>query len=128
LEYLHKILDIRNKVVGKVHDNVPEQLSGNEDAIAYFGVLKTFFESHELSAEEIDSIAADTALAVRRILKKHEKVQFWDDEDAQKQAVNEIDDYLYDELKTKRGINLSIEQMDGIIEKVLQVAKHRSFR
>lgn len=128
LEYLHKILDIRNKVVGKVHDNVPEQLSGNEDAMAYFGVLKTFFESHELSAEEIDAIAADTALAVRRILTKHEKVQFWDDEDAQKQAVNEIDDYMYDELKTRRGINLSIEQMDGIIEKVLQVAKHRSFK
>ena len=52
----------------------------------------------------------------------------WDDEDAQKQAVNEIDDYLYDEIRTGRGIALSLEQMDGIIEKVLQVAKHRSYK
>jgi type I restriction enzyme R subunit len=71
--------------------------------------------------------AADAALAICGILEKHKKVHFWDDEDAQKQAVNEIDDYLYDELKTNRGIELSLDQMDDIIEKVLQVAKHRSY-
>jgi len=48
--------------------------------------------------------------------------------DDSKQAVNEIDDYLYDELKTARGIELSLDQMDDIIEKVLQVAKHRSYK
>jgi type I restriction enzyme R subunit len=40
--------------------------------------------------------------------------------------VNGIDDYLYDELKTERGIELSFEQMDKIIEKVMQVAKYRN--
>ena len=59
------------------------------------------------------------------ILAFHQKVHFWDDEDAQKQTVNEIDDYLYDKLKTGKGIELSLDQMDGIIEKALQVAKHR---
>jgi len=61
-------------------------------------------------------------------LEKHKKVHFWDDEDAQKQAVNEIEDYLYDELKKAREIELSPDQMDDIIEKVLQVAKHRSYK
>ena len=59
---------------------------------------------------------------------KYMKVHFWDDEDAQKQAMNEIDDYLYDELKTERGIELSLDQMDDIIEKVRLVAKHRSYK
>jgi len=85
-------------------------------------------EKHELSEEDLESTAADTAIAIHGILKKHKKVHFWDDEDAQKQAVNEIDDYLYDELKTERGIELSLDQMDDIIEKVLQVAKHRSYK
>ena len=128
LDYLNKVVDIRNKVVGKVHDDIPDKLSGNEDAMAYFGVLKPFLEKHELGEEALESAAADTAIAIHGILEKHKKVHFWDDEDAQKEAVNEIDDYLYDELKTGRGIDLSLDQMDDIIEKVLQVAKHRSYK
>lgn len=127
LDYLNKVVDIRNKVVGKVHDDIPDNLSGNEDAMAYFGVLKPFLEIHESGEEDLESAAADTAIAIHGILEKHKKIHFWDDEDAQKQAVNEIDDYLYDELKTERGIELSLDQMDDIIEKVLQVAKHRSY-
>lgn len=128
LDYLNKVVDIRNKVVGKVHDDIPDKLSGNEDAMAYFGVLKPFLEKHELGEEDLESAAADTAIAIHGILEKHRKVHFWDDEDAQKQAVNEIDDYLYDELKRERGIELPLDQMDDIIEKVLQVAKHRSYK
>jgi len=128
LDYLNKVVDIRNKVVGKVHDDIPDKLSGNEDAMAYFGVLKPFLEKHELGEEDLESAAADTAIAIHGILEKHKKVHFWDDEDAQKQAINEIDDYLYDELKRERGIELSLDQMDDIIEKVLQVAKHRSYK
>ncbi|MDD4272578.1 MAG: HsdR family type I site-specific deoxyribonuclease [Desulfobacter postgatei] len=103
LDYLNKVVDIRNKVAGKVHDDIPDKLTGNEDAMAFFGVLKPFFEKHELGEEDLESAAADTAIAIHGILEKHKKVHFWDDEDAQKQAVNEIDDYLYDELKTERG-------------------------
>ncbi len=128
LDYLNKVVDIRNKVVGKVHDDIPDKLSGNEDAMAYFGVLKPFLEKHKLGEEDLESAAADTAIVIHGILEKHKKVHFWDDEDAQKQAVNEIDDYLYDELKAERGIELSLDQMDDIIEKVLQVAKHRSYK
>ncbi|MBW2742240.1 MAG: restriction endonuclease subunit R, partial [Deltaproteobacteria bacterium] len=132
LDYLGKVVDIRDKVVGKVHDDVPEKLTGNEDAMAYYGVLKPFFEragaeTQPLQNEsDIESIVADTAIAIHDILKSHQKVHFGDDEDAQKQTINEIDDYLYDELKAGKGIELSLDQMDGIIEKALQVAKHRS--
>lgn len=128
LDYLHKVVDIRNKIVGKVHDDVPDNLSGNEDAMVYYGMLKPFLEKYDLNEADIESITADTAIAIHGILEKHKKVQFWDDEDAQKQTVNKIDDYFYDELKTERGIELSPDQMDDIIEKVLQVAQHRSYK
>ncbi len=134
LDYLGKVVDIRDKVVGKVHDDVPEKLTENEGAMAYYGVLKPFFEQAGTEAQplqndsDLESIAADTAIAIHSILKSHQKVHFWDDEDTQKQTVNEIDDYLYDELKAGKGIELSLDQMDDIIEKVLQVAKHRSYK
>jgi type I restriction enzyme R subunit len=128
LDYLNKALDIRNKVVSNIHDDIPKQLSSNEDAMAYYGVIKPSFEKCELDDDCLESAAADTAIAIYSILEKHEKVHFWDDEDAQKQVVNEIDDYLYDELKNARGISLSLDQMDQIITKVLQVAKYRNYK
>jgi type I restriction enzyme R subunit len=132
LEYLHSVVAIRNKVVGKVHDDVPELLAGNEDAMAYYGVLKPFIELAGRGTEPpksdavLEVITANAAVAIHRILEKNRKVHFWYDEDAQKQTVNEIDDYLYDELKKEQGIELSLDQMDALIEKVLQVARHRN--
>jgi type I restriction enzyme R subunit len=144
LEYLHKVVDIRNSVVGRVHDDVPDSLAGNEDAMAYFGVLKPFLTSDEClmmndelhscpersthTSALVEEASADAAIAICGILEKHNKVHFWDDDDAKNLAINEIDDYLYDELKTRRGIGLSLEEMDRIIEKVMQVAEHRSKR
>jgi type I restriction enzyme R subunit len=126
LEYLQKVVDIRNSVVGKVHDDVPDRLAGNEDAMAYYGVLKPFIEKHNPEIQTLETGAADTAIAICGILFRHNKVHFWDDEDAQNQAVNEIDDYLFDELKNRRGIELSLDDMDKIIAKVMLVAKHRN--
>jgi len=128
LEYLSKVSDIRNKVITKHHDDIPAKLAGNEDAMAYFGVLKPFFEQHHLEDSECQDITADVALAVQEILSRHWKVQFWDDNDAQKQAINDIDDYLYDEVKGNKGIAFSLDQMDEIIERTMQVAKHRSVK
>jgi type I restriction enzyme R subunit len=128
LEYLGKVSEIRNKVVTRHHDDIPDKLSGNEDAMAYYGVLKPFFALQHLEAAQCEEIAAATGLAIQKILKSHWKVQFWDDEDAQKQAINDIDDYLYDEIKGKRGVEISLDQMDEIIERTMQVARHRSSR
>ncbi|WP_321429211.1 type I restriction endonuclease subunit R [uncultured Methanolobus sp.] len=128
MEYLSKVIDIRNKVVGKIHDKVPDQLTDNEEAMAYYGVIKPFIKKNELDENEIEAIIADTAIAIYEIIQKHNKVNFWDDEDAKNQTANEIDDYLYDELKNAKNIDLSTEEMDGIIDKVLQVAEHRSYK
>lgn len=128
LDYLNKVTEIRNKVVTRQHDDIPGKLSGNEDAMAYYGVLKSYFEQHYLGKEECEELSADTALAIQDILNRYWKVQFWDDEDAQKQVINEIDDYLYDEVRGKRGVEISLDQMDELIEKAMQVARFRIMR
>lgn len=127
LEYLNTVMDIRDKVVTRQHDDIPEKLDGNEDAMAFYGVLKPFIKAHELDSGVCEDIASDIALAIHDILKRNWKVQFWDDSDAEKRVVNEIDDYLYDEIKGTRGLGLSIQQMDDIIEKSMQVARHRMY-
>jgi type I restriction enzyme R subunit len=64
-------------------------------------------------------------MAVWDIFRRNRKVGYWDDLDAQRRTMNEIDDYLYDEVKGARGIALSTDEMDEIIEKMMQLARHR---
>ena len=126
LEYFNRSTEIRGKVFTRHHDDIPEQIAGNEDAMAYYGVVKPYFEQHSLDKDKCEGLSAETALAIHEILSRKFKVQFWDDDDAQKQVINEIDDYLYDEIKGNNGVELSLEKMDDLIGRVMQVARHRT--
>ena len=64
-------------------------------------------------------------LELLKILDKHRKVHFWDDDDEQKLTMNDIDDFLYDEIRSNREIDLSTEQMDEIIERSMTLARNR---
>jgi len=121
LEFLNRAMEYRTKVVTRQHDDMPPQLAANEEAMAYYGVLKPLFVQCGLEAAESEVVTADVAIAIQTILERHWKVGFWDDSDAQNQVVNDIDDYLYDEVRGAKGVELSLEQMDEIIRKALGV-------
>lgn len=125
LDYLSKIGDIRDSVISKRHDDVPESISGNDEACAYYGVVKLCFMKHKAENEEIEVASAKTSLAIQHIIDEHWKVDLWMDDNTQKSITNDIDDFLYDEVKNKFDITLSPEQMDEIIEKTMQIAKSR---
>jgi type I restriction enzyme R subunit len=125
LEYLKKVLDIRDKVVTRKHDDIPAKLNNNEDAQAFYGILKPFFEEQVPDATACEDISADTALAIQDILSRNWKVHFWNDDDARNKVINDIDDYLYDEIRGARNVTLSTEQMDEIIERSMQLARRR---
>ncbi len=128
LEYLKTVNELRRKVVTKQHDDVPKTLETNEEAIAFYGVVKPILEIDTISMNETEKLSAEISLALQNILKKHYKVNFWVDEDAKNAAKNDIDDYLFDIIKGKKGVILNTKQMDNIIEKTLTVAKHRSLQ
>ena len=44
-EYLNRVTEIRDKVAVRKHDDLPTPLVGNEDAMAYYGVLKPFLRA-----------------------------------------------------------------------------------
>lgn len=127
LDYLNNVLDMRERVVNKQHDDLPVSLEGKEDAQAFYGVVLPFFEK-ENSPEKQRELAAWVAISIEQIFGKNQKIQFWDDDDAQNTVKNAIDDFLFDKLKGEKGIALSIEQMDDFIQKTMKVARHRSAR
>lgn len=120
LEYLQRVSEIRDGVVSRKGDDLPPVLVGDADAAAVYGLLKPFLAPYLDDTEQ-----AQAAQTIWRILLHGRKVGYWDDLDAQRQTMNQIDDYLYDEIKGARGIALSTHQMDEIIEKTMQLARHR---
>ena len=127
LEYLNQVTQLRDQVVSGRHDDAPEKLRENDEACAYYGVVKPVYLAHNTFPEQqLEDMAANTALAAQIILSDYRKVDFWNDLDAKNNVKNAIDDYLHDEIKYKQGVPLSVEQMDQIIEELLRVARHRS--
>lgn len=125
LEYLQRVTDIKDSVVQRKSDDLPAAIAGDEDAAAVYGLLQPFVAAHVTDTEQARQIAAETAKSVWGVFLSNRKVGYWDDLDAQRRTMNEIDDYLYDEVKGRQGIALATTEMDEIIEKTMQLARHR---
>lgn len=125
LEYLQRVTEIKESVVNRKVDDLPSSIAANEDAIAVYGLLRPFLAQHFAATEHVTAAAANAANAIWDVLQRNRKVGYWDDLDAQRRTMNEIDDYLYDEVKGRQGVPLSTNEMDEIIEKTMQLARHR---
>ena len=112
-------------MVSRKGESLPAALNGDADAAAVYGLLGPFVAKHLSDPEQAQAAAAEAAKAVWDIFRRNRKVGYWDDLDAQRRTMNEIDDYLYDEVKGARGISLSTVEMDEIIDKTMQLARHR---
>ena len=127
LEYLEKVSKLKKDFDSREHEDMPEKLRLNGDAAAFFGVIQPVFETSGCATEMCDEHSADTALAIHDILQRHGKIHFWDDPDARNSAINDIEDYLYDEVKAKKGIDLDNEQLDEIIERTMRIVRNRMY-
>ncbi|WP_197324846.1 type I restriction endonuclease subunit R [Ralstonia solanacearum] len=125
LEYLNRVSEIKDAVVNRRSDDAPAQLAGHDNALALYGVLKPYVVGHVPAEDRAADLAADSAVDIWSIIQRNRKVGFWDDLDAQRRTMNEIDDYLYDEVKDKKGVLLTAGEMDDIIDRTMQLARHR---
>jgi type I restriction enzyme R subunit len=125
VEYLQRVTEIRDAVVSRRDEGLPQALVGHADAAAVYGLLAPVVTAHVSDAVQAQATAVAAAMALWEIVRRHRKVGYWDDLDAQRRTMNELDDYLYDELKGARGLALSTQDMDLIIEKVMHLARHR---
>ena len=125
LEYLKRAGEIKESVVNRRTDDVPALLRGNDHAIACFGIVEPYFGRHLADAASAKAVAAEAAASIWAIVERNRVVGFWENLDAQRRTMNDMDDYLYDEIRGRRGIPLSTEEMDEIIERSMQLAKHR---
>ena len=124
-DYLNSVVDLASKVARKDRGReVPESIRGNEDAQAFYGVLDaqlTTKDGAQVSGDDAALIAVD----IVEIIKTHLIVDIWSNDVAQNNLRNAIDDFFFDILRDRRGIELPVEILDDIELKIMDLARAR---
>ncbi|ARJ65664.1 restriction endonuclease subunit R [Magnetospirillum sp. ME-1] len=124
-EYLQQVIDLASKVANKDRGRqMPDAIKGNDDGQAFFGILENLLVTGDGQPIDKDE-AANIALAIIDIIKAHHIVDVWSNDIAQNNMRNAIDDYFFDVLRDEKGINLSVEAMDDLEHKVMDLARAR---
>ena len=123
-EYLRKVSKIAERVRNRTGDDIPGELAHREVAKAFFGVLQEAFATHTNHAVNARVISAAASLAIDDIVQAHRIVNWTRNTDVQNRMKGAIDDYLF-ELKDKKRIELSFEEIDCVLESVLDIARVR---
>ena len=70
-------------------------------------------------------LLAEVACEIETVIRKHNIVRWRENADAQNAMRNDLDDLLCT-LQRDKGVKLSFDQMDAIIESILRIARNRS--
>ena len=130
--YLKKVTEEMNAVLSNTDSDIPEVLSGNDTARAYYGLaLEIYKEVMKDDGSGMSQIAVETAQAFDRIIRNDvfEDGKIIVDWQSKGNVVGrmkiKMEDYLIDQVKDKSGVPLSFDDIDSIIDRTIGVAKLR---
>jgi len=124
-EYLNSVSDLASKVARKDRGkDVPDTIRGDDDAQAIFGLLEGRLARQEGPILAPDK-GASIALDVINIIRSHLIVGIWSNEVAQNNLRNAIDDYFFDVLRDTMQIELPMEQLDDLEQRIMDLARAR---
>lgn len=125
VEYLNSVLDLAGKVARKDRGrNVPQPIRDSEDGQAFFGVIHGKLTDKDGKAIDTDEVARIT-LAIIEIITAHHIVDVWSNDVAKNNMRNAIDDYFFDVLRDEKGIELAVNVLDELEDKIMDLAQVR---
>lgn len=123
-EYLAKMRTIMEDYhAGRSSISYPESIKNNVHAQAFYGVLSAILDDDK-SADVAPDFAAEIAEEITKIIAKHSQVDWTNNKTIHDRISQDIDDLFYEYEKT-RGLKLSFDVIDKIIENVKTVALRR---
>ena len=123
-EYLNKMRQIISDYSkGNSGISYPESIRNNVHAQSFYGVISAIFsdlDDVDVSAD----FAAEMSIAITDIVSKHSQVDWTNNKTIHDRIAQDIDD-LFFEYEKERGLKLSFDTIDKIIENVKTVALRR---
>jgi type I restriction enzyme R subunit len=127
-DYLSRVTAVRDEIVGaKAGDDLPEEFRGDSFAGAVWRMLRQALEP--VAGFGVDVVASEASVAIAAAVRAQCRVGWQDDSGPQKAMRAAIDDYLYDEVKGRRGLwALDAGTMDELADRVIAVARRQLAR
>lgn len=124
-EYLQSILNIKNNLVNGVQKGIPAILQSDPKARAFYGAVnEVLSKNHDTETlERLNDQLANMGLSISRLVEGSIIRDWKRNLDVQRKMENDIEDYLIENRK-KLGLEITFEEIDGILLKCLKVAKH----
>ena len=107
------------------YDDVPARIRKNDAAVAFFHVLENELQHSANGENVVRNTATDAADAFVRIIEAHRVVNWPQREDIQNDMRNDLDDYLFDVVRDEKGVALTEETIDEIVDRVIAIARAR---
>lgn len=122
IEALKQLRFIRDDVVHKKDEELPEQILQHIGSDIYYRNLKIQTSSFGFSEVEYITFIIDLVQIVW-----NEAIVDWDkNADVKRKMRNKLDDYLYDEIKGEKRVEISNEEMKTIIDTVMQLSEYNA--
>ncbi len=117
IEALKQLKLITDELLNKKDDSLPKAIASVAGADVLYRNLRK-----DLQIDEASYIKA--VLDLYSVLQQNARVDWWKNHEMKRVMRNSIDDYLYDELKVHRGVDITTQQIEKLIEDVMQLAEN----
>lgn len=125
-DYLARIRDAAEQVRRPKHDDVPEAVKSDDNAVAIFHALGNSLRGLAIArSADVEPILTSAAIELVAIVKDLRVVNWAENPDVQNAMRNRMDDFFFDHICGEQGIELSPDQIDTIVDSVLRVARAR---
>jgi type I restriction enzyme R subunit len=131
LEYLHRVKEIRAKVVRRDMTGIPVEVRDDAMARAFFGCVREALIQSGPGAGaggdgRADAISTEAAKRFVEIVGTHRRVEWSGNPDVENAIKNDIDAYVFDVIRGAQGLDLTTKDIDELIEKLLTVARRHA--
>lgn len=123
-EYLKKVSELLLKLRNRTGDDLPKCLEHKEVAKAFYGIIFERIKEISIDKNNNEDISADIAIKIDNIVLNNRYVDWIKNNDIQNKIMNQIEDILF-ESKDEYSLNISLEDIDFIIEKIMSIARKR---
>ena len=120
-QYYNSVVEYMESVRTRTDKDTPDILKDHDVAKAFYGVVYEVIGKDSDNDGKKRDIAARVGIGIDEIVLKHKVVDWYLKQDVQNAILNELEDYLRDHPE----LNLSWEEIDLIMGKVLHIAKRR---
>jgi len=118
IEALRQLRELESEIDAK-HDNSLPQVIGEKRGadVLYRNMRKQLPLNNEEDYRQV-------VLEITEVLQSYARVDWWRNYETKRQMRSHLDDYLYDEVRQKRSINLTYDQINEAIERVMTIAEN----